>query len=107
MPSEHNSALWIERTPEGFVFDVKALKAFRHFTLDLWDSNHLGGTLIMLCGVFLITAGILIVIYPPLLSIIVAMLLIAMGSMIVAIGYHNRKLRRHYDNPVIELFFRF
>lgn len=59
----------------------------------------------MLGGVFLIIAGILIVIYPPLLSIIVAMLLIAIGSIIVAIGYHNRKLRRHYDNPVIELFF--
>lgn len=61
----------------------------------------------MLGGVFLISAGILIVIYPPLLSIIVAMLLIAIGSIIVAIGYHNRKLRRDYDNPVIELFFRF
>lgn len=32
------------------------------------------------------------------------MLLIGMGSMTVAIGYHNRKLRRHHDNPVIELF---
>ena len=28
MPSEHNSRLWVERTPEGFVFDVKALRLF-------------------------------------------------------------------------------
>lgn len=61
----------------------------------------------MIGGVFLIVAGILIVMYPPLLSIIVAVLLIALGTTVVAIGYHNRKLRRHSDNPVIELFFRF
>jgi hypothetical protein len=61
----------------------------------------------MIGGVFLIVAGILIVMYPPLLSIIVAVLLIALGTTVVAIGYHNRKLRQHYDNPVIELFFRF
>ncbi|MGH8660066.1 MAG: hypothetical protein ACREV4_16795 [Gammaproteobacteria bacterium] len=61
----------------------------------------------MLGGVFLIIAGILIVLYPPLLSMIAAVLFIALGAIMVAIGYHNRKLRRHYDNPVIELFLRF
>lgn len=60
----------------------------------------------MLGGIILIIAGILIAIYPPLLSIIVAILLIFMGVIVMAIAYHNRKLRRHYDNPVIELFFR-
>jgi uncharacterized protein YecE (DUF72 family) len=30
LPSERNSTLWVERTPDGFVFDVKA---FRLFTL--------------------------------------------------------------------------
>lgn len=61
----------------------------------------------MLGGVFLIVAGTLIVLYPPLLSIIVAVLLIALGTIMAVIGYHNRRLRRHYDNPVIELFLRF
>ncbi|MGH6636773.1 MAG: DUF72 domain-containing protein [Opitutaceae bacterium] len=28
MPSEHNSRLWVERTPEGFVFDIKAFRLF-------------------------------------------------------------------------------
>jgi uncharacterized protein YecE (DUF72 family) len=28
MPSERNSRLWVERTPEEFVFDVKAFSAF-------------------------------------------------------------------------------
>ncbi|MGH9893541.1 MAG: DUF72 domain-containing protein [bacterium] len=28
MPSEHNSRLWVARTPEGFVFDIKAFRLF-------------------------------------------------------------------------------
>ena len=60
----------------------------------------------MLGGIILIIAGILVAIYPPLLSFIVAILLIFLGGIIVSIAYHNRKLRKHYDNPVIELFFR-
>jgi uncharacterized protein YecE (DUF72 family) len=28
MPSEHNSRLWVERAPEGFVFDIKAFRLF-------------------------------------------------------------------------------
>ncbi len=60
----------------------------------------------MLSGIILILAGILIAIYPPLLSIIVAALLILMGGIVVSIAYHNRKLQRHFDNPVVELFFR-
>ena len=60
----------------------------------------------MLGGIILIVAGILIAIYPPLLSIIVASLFILMGGIVVAIAYHNRKLRKHFSNPVVELFFR-
>jgi len=60
----------------------------------------------MLGGIILIIAGILIAVYPPLLSVIVAVLLILMGWIVVSIAYHNRKLRRHFDNPVVELFFR-
>lgn len=60
----------------------------------------------MLGGIILIIAGILILMYPPLLSIIVAALLIFLGVTVVSIAYHNRKLRRHFDNPVVELFFR-
>ena len=46
------------------------------------------------------------VVYPPLLAIIVATLLILVGAMLVAVGYYQRKLRVHYDNPAVELFFR-
>ena len=60
----------------------------------------------MLAGTILISAGILIAIYPPLLSIIVAVLLVTLGAIVLTIAYHHRKLRRHYDNPVIELFLR-
>ena len=28
LPAERNSLLWAERTPEGFVFDVKAFRLF-------------------------------------------------------------------------------
>ena len=59
----------------------------------------------MLGGIILIIAGILIAVYPPLLSIVAA-LLVLMGGIVVSIAYHNRKLRRHFDNPVVELFFR-
>lgn len=30
LPSERNAALWVERTPDGFVFDVKAFSLFTH-----------------------------------------------------------------------------
>ncbi len=60
----------------------------------------------MLAGIIFIVAGIFILIYPPLLSIIVATILILLGVIVVSIAYHNRKLRRHFDNPVVELFFR-
>src|SRR5690606_33876558 len=30
MPAERNAALWAERTPEGFVFDVKAFRLFTY-----------------------------------------------------------------------------
>ena len=60
----------------------------------------------MLGGIILIVAGILIAIYPTLLSIIVALLLVFLGGLFVAIAYQNRKLRKHYENPIIELFFR-
>ena len=62
---------------------------------------------IMIAGIVLIIAGILIAVYPPLLSIIVAILLILLGSILVSIAYFNRKYSKHFDNPVIELFFRF
>ena len=60
----------------------------------------------MLGGIILIIAGILIAIYPPFLSLIVSILFILLGLIIVFIAYHNRRLRKHYDNPVVELFFR-
>ncbi len=28
LPSEQNASLWVERTPDGFVFDVKAFRLF-------------------------------------------------------------------------------
>jgi uncharacterized membrane protein HdeD (DUF308 family) len=61
----------------------------------------------MAAGIVLIIAGVLIALYPPLLSIIVAALLIVLGIMLVSVARYNRKHRRHYDNPVIEMFFRF
>lgn len=61
----------------------------------------------MIGGIVLITAGILIALYPPLLSIIVAAFLIFTGVMTLAIAYYQRKLERHFENPVIELFFRY
>ena len=61
----------------------------------------------MVAGLVLIVAGILIAVYPTLLSIIVAILLIFLGVMMMVAAYYDRKLSRHHDNPVIELFFRF
>jgi len=61
----------------------------------------------MLMGILLIVAGVLIALYPPLLSIIVAALLIFIGISLASIGYYQRKYRRHFENPVVEFFFRF
>nr|MBS0020269.1 hypothetical protein [Gammaproteobacteria bacterium] len=44
---------------------------------------------------------------PPLLSIIVATLLILAGVAVLSIAHYNKKLRKHYDNPAVNLFFRF
>ena len=60
----------------------------------------------MAAGIVLIIAGALIAVYPPLLSIVVAALLIVVGLMLVSIAHFNRKLRRHYENPAVEFFFR-
>jgi len=30
LPSERNAALWVERTPDGFVFDIKSYALFTH-----------------------------------------------------------------------------
>ena len=61
----------------------------------------------MLPGIILILAGILIALSPPLLAIIVASLMIIMGVLITMIAYYNRQLRKHYDNPAVEFFFRY
>jgi positive regulator of sigma E activity len=61
----------------------------------------------MASGIILIVAGILIALYPPLLSIIVATLLILAGVAVLSIAHYNKKLRKHYDNPAVNLFFRF
>jgi uncharacterized membrane protein HdeD (DUF308 family) len=61
----------------------------------------------MLAGIILILAGILIALFPLLLSWIVAILLIALGVVTLAAAYHERKLARHHDNPIVEIFLRF
>ena len=61
----------------------------------------------MLAGIILIIAGVLLVVYPPLLSIIVAAFLIFAGIMVVSIARYNRKYQRHFDNPTVELFFKY
>ena len=58
-------------------------------------------------GALVLVAGVLIALYPPLLSIIVAALLIFIGISLVSIGYYQRKYSRHFENPVMEFFFRF
>ena len=61
----------------------------------------------MVAGIVLILAGILLVVYPPLLSIVVAAFLIFTGLMVLSIARYNRKNQRHFQNPTIELFFRY
>ena len=61
----------------------------------------------MLPGIIFILAGVLLIVYPPLLSIIVAAFLIFSGVMLISIARYNRKYQRHYENPVIERFFRY
>ena len=61
----------------------------------------------MLAGIILILAGILIALYPPLLSIIVAAVLITAGVLLVSVAHYHRKMRREFENPAVELFFRF
>ena len=40
------------------------------------------------------------------LALIVATVLILLGVLLLTAAYYDRKLSRHYENPVIELFFR-
>jgi uncharacterized membrane protein HdeD (DUF308 family) len=61
----------------------------------------------MIAGIVLILAGLLLVIYPPLLSLIVAVVLIMLGGALTAIAWQERKLQRHYRNPVVEFFIRY
>ena len=61
----------------------------------------------MIAGIVLILAGVLLIIFPPLLSIIVAAVLMIAGVMVLSIANYNRRHRRHYENPTIELFFRY
>ncbi|HSG11150.1 MAG TPA: hypothetical protein VLB10_05320 [Gammaproteobacteria bacterium] len=61
----------------------------------------------MIAGIVLILAGLLLVIYPPLLSLIVAVVLIMVGAALTAIAWQERKLQRHYRNPVVEFFIRY
>jgi UPF0716 family protein affecting phage T7 exclusion len=61
----------------------------------------------MIAGIVLILAGVLLIIYPPLLSIIVAAFLIFAGIMVLSVVHYNRKHQRHYENPTVELFFRY
>ena len=51
MPSERNARLWAERTPDGFVFDVKAFRLFTHhrtpvgsLPVDLREAFEPGGS---------------------------------------------------------------
>ena len=61
----------------------------------------------MPAGILLILAGILLIVFPALLSFIVAAFLIFAGAMAISVARHNRRLRRHYENPTIEFFFRY
>jgi UPF0716 family protein affecting phage T7 exclusion len=61
----------------------------------------------MTAGIVLILAGILLIVYPPLLSIIVAALLIFAGAMAISITRYNRKHERHFENPTVDIFFRY
>jgi len=61
----------------------------------------------MAAGIVLIVAGTLIAVYPPLLALVVATGLIVLGVALMSIAYYNRKLQKHFENPVVELFLRF
>lgn len=61
----------------------------------------------MIAGIVLLLAGVLLIIYPPLLSFIVAVFLMLAGIMVLSIANYNRKHQRHYENPTVELFFRY
>lgn len=61
----------------------------------------------MTAGIVLIVAGILIAIFPPLLSIIVAAFLVFCGVMVISIARYNRKFERHFDNPAVDIFFKY
>ena len=61
----------------------------------------------MATGIILILAGILLVIYPPLLSIIVAAFLIVTGILAISIARYNHRYQRHFENPTVDLFFRY
>jgi len=61
----------------------------------------------MLGGILFIIAGVLIAVYPKLLSMIVAVVLIFIGITLTAISHHYKKMAKHFENPYIDLFFRF
>ncbi|MGW8309463.1 MAG: hypothetical protein ACWGNB_00250 [Thiogranum sp.] len=61
----------------------------------------------MAAGIILILAGILLIVYPPLLSIIVAVFLIFTGAMVISVARYNRRHARHFENPTIDIFFRY
>lgn len=61
----------------------------------------------MTAGIVLILAGILIAVYPPLLSIVIAAFLVFCGVMVISIARYNRRYRRHFDNPTVDVFFRY
>lgn len=61
----------------------------------------------MIPGIILIVAGVLIAVYPPLLSIIVASVLILIGIGVASLGYRFKKAQKRFDDPFLDLFFRF
>jgi uncharacterized membrane protein HdeD (DUF308 family) len=61
----------------------------------------------MLAGILFIVAGVLIAVYPPLLSMIIAGMLIFIGITLLIIGYHYKKMAKHFENPYVDFFFRF
>ena len=61
----------------------------------------------MLGGIVFIVAGILIAVFPKLLSIIVATILMFIGIMVLVMGYHYKRISKHFDNPYVDFFFRF
>jgi len=61
----------------------------------------------MIAGIVLILAAVLLIVYPPLLSLIVAVFLLVAGITVISIAWQERKLQRHYRNPVVEFFLRY